>query len=138
MLSSGLLISGAGPSIPCAPLIAQAVRAICFCLGEYSVMPHYIDKASLHAAVRCDPRTIQVLGYAIPKVASFGPREQFLLLIATPETVGPARSLTQTGNLRGIALLPRRLELASDFATQLFGTRVAVAWGSEASPSRLT
>ena len=55
-------------------------------------MPRYIDKASLDVAVRRDPRTVQVLGYSIAKVLSFGPRQQFLprgmLAARAPFTTG--------------------------------------------------
>jgi hypothetical protein len=37
----------------CAPLISQAVSVARFCLGEYSIMPRYIDEASLDVVVRC-------------------------------------------------------------------------------------
>jgi len=92
MLPVGTFIVRAVTSTSCAPLIAQTVRVAGFCLCEYSVMLRYIDKASLDVAVRCDPRTVQVLGYSISKVPSFGPREQFLtrsmLAARTPFTAG--------------------------------------------------
>ena len=37
-----------------------------------------IDEASLHVAIRCMARSVQVLVRSLPKVKSFGPREQFL------------------------------------------------------------
>jgi hypothetical protein len=47
---SGLLFLD---TLSCAPLISQAVSVARFCLGEYSVMPCYIDEASLDVVVRC-------------------------------------------------------------------------------------
>ena len=41
-------------------------------------MPRDIDEATLHVVLRCVARSAQVLVRSLPKVTSFGPREQFL------------------------------------------------------------
>ena len=51
-----------------------------------------IDEATLHVALRCVARSVQVLVRSLPKVTSFGPREQFLtcatLGVRTPSPAG--------------------------------------------------
>ena len=39
--------------------MAQAARFACFCCCKYSVVPRYIDEASLDVPVRCGARTIE-------------------------------------------------------------------------------
>src|ERR1700722_6678412 len=74
----GTSISRAGLSTSCAPLIAHAARVARLCFREYLVVLRDIDEASLHVAIRCMARSVQVLVCSLPKVTSFGPREQFL------------------------------------------------------------
>ena len=61
-----------------ASLIAQSAGVTRFCLCEYSVMLRDIDEASLHIAFRFKACAVLVLVRLLPKVPSFGPREQFL------------------------------------------------------------
>ena len=74
----GTSISRAGLSTSCAPLIAHAARVARLCFREYLVVLRDIDEATLHVAVGFMARSVQVLVCSLPKVTSFGPREQFL------------------------------------------------------------